>query len=336
MRIRWNGFELPSRVICDEATRTDNFGSFVVEPFEYGFGHTIGNSLRRVLLGSIEGAAPYAVRIEGASHEFATIDGVYQDVAEIMLNIKKLVVRLDSEEPSVIRIEKTGAGDILAGDLICDHNCSIANPDLVIATLTEDISFNGEILVKKGRGYEPSEEHETRGDKALGLIYIDSIFSPITNVKYSVSKTRVGRDQNYDRLTLDITTDGSISPEEALNECAVILRKHLNPFMVEFDMGSISEGGLALEEEVQEEVDVDPELAAKLAESIRILDPSVRVSNCLEEANIRTLGDLVSRTETELSRIRNFGKTSLDELREKLSEMGLSFGMRMPTATENV
>jgi DNA-directed RNA polymerase subunit alpha len=329
MRIRWRGLELPVRVDVERETLTDKYGKFIAAPFERGFGHTIGNSLRRILLSSLEGSAVVAVKVDGANHEFTTIPGVVEDVTDIILNIKNLVVKLYTDQPKWIKIEATKKGEVKAKDIITDNNVEVLNGDLHIATLSENTKFNIEMEVRKGRGYVTAEENEPE-EQEVGLIYVDSIFSPVRNVSYVVEETRVGRRTNYDRLIMQIYTNGNVSPEMAIVEASKILRKHLNPFVQYFEIGrelKQIEKKLGIEEspEISEE-----ELAKKLVMPITELDLSVRASNCLETANIKTVGALVSKTEEQLLEIKNFGKTTLKEVKSKLAQLSLTVGMQVP------
>jgi len=325
-RVRWRGFELPGRVIPDPSMRSDKFGRFTVEPFERGFGVTIGNSLRRCLLSSIEGAAVSDVKIYGAEHEFSTLQGVLEDVTDIVLNVKNLIVSLEGDEPKTMHLAATGPGEVTADLIDGDPAITIHNKDLVIATLTEEVDFEMEFTVTRGRGYSPaSERYEKSDDQEIGVIPIDAIYSPVRRVRYKVVDTRVGQKTNYDKLILDIWTNGTVSPEMSLVESAKILRKHLNPFVQYPELGEIR-----VSHEASAAAGVDEELLRKLRMPINELDLSVRASNCLESARIRTVAELVSRTDSELLKVRSFGKTSLREVKKKLEEMNLQLGMEMP------
>jgi DNA-directed RNA polymerase subunit alpha len=314
----------------DERSRTATFGRFLVEPFERGFGTTVGNSLRRILLSSIQGAAVVSTRIEGVQHEFSTLPGVLEDVVDIILNIKGLVVSLDSDEPTSMRLAATGPGEVTADLIEADTAVTIHNPDHVIATLTDEVDFEAEMRVDKGRGYQPASElYAQRDEQEIGEIPIDAIFSPVRRVRYRVEDTRIGHKTNYDRLIMDIWTDGTVSPEMALVEAAKILRKHLNPFVQYFELGIEQ-----VSAEASAAASVDEELLRKLHMPIGELDLSVRAGNCLESADIRTVGELVERDETELLAVRSFGKTSLREVKRKLDELGLSLGMQLPEGQE--
>jgi len=312
---------LPARVVCDTATLTETYGMFAAEPFERGFGTTVGNSLRRVLLSSLEGAAVAWASLEGVDHEFTSMDGVVEDVTDIILNLKGLVVRLHGDQPRLIRIKKKTKGEVTAADIDTDSNVEVLNGDLHIATLSASRPFNVEMEVRKGRGYITAEENEDV-EQVIGRIPMDSVYSPVTRVRYRTEDTRVGQKTNYDRLIIEIWTNGALSPEMTLVEAAKILRKHLNPFVQYFELGEqLAAEPSAVEEE---EAAIDAETVRQLERSVSELDLSVRASNCLESAEIRTLGDLIVKTEEELLDIRSFGKTSLTEIKMKLGELGLS------------
>ena len=327
MHIRWRGLELPSLVECEQASLTSCYGKFTAEPFERGFGTTVGNSLRRILLSSLEGSAVTQIKIRGAQHEFTTIPGVVEDATDIVLNVKSLVVKNFTEQTKVITVEKSEAGLITGADVNADSDVAVINSDHVIATLNDDIPFLMEMVVENGRGYVPATEHST-GDHEIGIIPVDAVYSPVTRVRFNTEATRVGQKTNYDKLTLEIWTDGSITPEMALVESAKILRKHLNPFVQYSELGqrvhssSKPPSGAA-------DVVLDQKLNMSLAE----LRLSVRAGNCLETEDINTVRDLVERTEDQLMEVRNFGETTLTEVREKLAELGLHLGMRVPPAS---
>ncbi|MFM7116033.1 MAG: DNA-directed RNA polymerase subunit alpha [Planctomycetota bacterium] len=324
MHVRWRGLELPSQVVCDRSTLTSNYGKFVAEPFERGFGNTIGNSLRRILLSSLEGSAVTEIKIRGASHEFTSIPGVKEDVTEIVLNVKSLIVKNNSDQMKVITVEKNTPGPITGHDIHTGGEVQVINKDTVLATLTTDTPFMMEMVVQNGRGYVPVSELKSGREQEIGIIPIDAVYSPVTRVRYAVEETRLGQKTNYDKLTLEIWTDGSISPEMALVESAKILRKHLNPFVQYTELGPQvhsqprSTGGL------------DAAIEAKLNTAIRDLRLSVRANNCLEHAGILTVRELVQQTEDQLMEIRNFGETTLVEVREKLQELALHLGMKVP------
>jgi len=329
MRIRWRGLELPSRVIRDEQISTDTYGRFTAEPFERGFGTTVGNSLRRILLSSLEGAAVTHIKLKGAEHEFSSLAGVMEDVTDIILNVKSLVVKLDSDEPKEMKLHAKKAGAVTAGMIEADPAITIVNKDLVIATLTEDVSFDMTLSVNKGRGYVTAAENiEDVEEQEVGLIAVDSLYSPVTRVRYATEDARVGQKTDYDRLILEIWTNGTISPEMALVEASKILRKHLNPFVQYFELGSdvANDEAVAALRDANKAM-IDPELQQKLNMSVQELDLSVRANNCLESAKIQTVRDLVQKTDTDLLKVRSFGKTSLREVKRKLADMGLSLGM---------
>ena len=326
MRIRWRDFEIPNSVVCEEATRTPTYGRFMVEPFERGFGVTIGNSLRRVLLSSLEGAAVVSVSIEGVQHEFSTLTGVYEDVTDIVLNIKNLLLVLYDGDYAELKIRADKKGEVRGADVQHGPEVRIVNPDLLIATLTQDVPLNIDMVVRKGRGYWTAEEN-SKGDSEIGLIWVDSAFSPVSRVRYKTEDTRVGQLTNYDRLLLEIWTNGTVSPEMALVEAAKILRRHLNPFIQYADIGQGLQGetGLPAEEGILV-VDAE-EKRRKLELPVTNLDLSARAQNCLEGQGIRTVGELVERKEADLLKVRNFGKTTLMEIKMKLREYGLTLGM---------
>ena len=325
MRIRWGDFELPTRVNVEKETYTDTYGKFFAEPFERGFGATIGNSLRRILLSSIEGSAVAAVRIEGVKHEFSTIPGVVEDTTDIILNIKNLIVESHSDNPGKIRIEAKKKGEIKAKDIITDDSVEIINGDLHIVTISENTNFNVEMEVRKGRGYKTAEENEAEG-REIDVIPIDAVFSPVRKAKIRIEETRVGRRTNYDKLIIEIWTSGIISPEMALVEAAKIFRKHLNPFVHYFELGrELPQAGEKLLEKTDKEEDSADGIDQKLTTSVSELDLSVRASNCLAVTNIKTLGDLVTKRENELLELKNFGMTTLVEIKKKLTQLGLSF-----------
>ena len=334
MRIRWRGLELPSRVVRDEHISTETYGKFTAEPFERGFGTTVGNSLRRILLSSLEGAAVTHVRIRGADHEFSSLPGVMEDVTDIILNIKSLIVKLDSEEPKQMRLSAHKAGPITAGMIESDASINVINKDLVIATLTEDMPFEMTLTVNKGRGYVTASENiGDAEEQELGLIAVDSIYSPVTRVRYATEDARVGQKTDYDRLILEIWTNGTISPEMAMVEASKILRKHLNPFVQYFELGSETANDDAINAlREANRATIDPELQQKLNMSVQELDLSVRANNCLESAKIPTVRELVKKTDADLLKVRSFGKTSLREVKRKLADMGLSLGMDLDAA----
>jgi DNA-directed RNA polymerase subunit alpha len=316
-------------VKVEQETLTDTYGEFFVEPFERGFGHTIGNSLRRVLLSSLEGTAIVAVRIDGVQQEFTAMEGVVEDVADIILNAKEIVLRMHPDEERTIKLEKSGPGPVKAGDIEKDPDVEVVNPDHQIATITGDRDFKCELTVRKGRGYAPAEEHEDL-PPTIGLIPIDALFSPIQRVAYHVSDTRVGRRTNYDRLMMQVWTNGAVGPEMALVEGAKILRKHLTPFVEYFEMGR-----LLPQEQPQPLAPVSEMETPEVSEStlsmpIATLELNSRAQNCLEGEGIKTIGDLLQKTEDELLSIRNFGEVTLEDLREKLEERDIEVGLLAP------
>jgi len=326
MRIRWRGLELPTRVVNDQEVSTPTYGRFSVEPFERGFGITVGNSLRRILLSSLQGAAVTSVKIAGAQHEFTSLPGVLEDVTDIILNIKNLVVKSHSEDPKVLRLHSEVKGPVTAGMIETDPSIEVINKDLVLATLTANATFDMELMVQTGRGFLPGEEMiDPDADQDVGRIYVDASFTPVTRVRYRTEDTRVGQKTNYDRLVMEIWTNGTVTPEMAMVEAGKILRKHLNPFVQYFELGEqIVESGAP--EVVQ---DVDAELDQKLHMSTQELELSVRANNCLEAAKIEFVGQLVQMAEGDLLKIRSFGKTSLREVKRKLQDIGLSLGMNV-------
>ncbi|MCC6427506.1 MAG: DNA-directed RNA polymerase subunit alpha [Phycisphaerales bacterium] len=325
-RVRWRGLELPTKVIADSKFRSDVYGRFSIEPFEQGFGTTVGNSLRRVLLSSLEGAAVTSIKIKGATHEFTSMPGVMEDVTDIVLNVKNLIVKLEGDEPKVMKLAARGPGEVTADMIEADTAITIFNRDLVLVTLTEAVDFEMELRVAKGRGYVPaSDQYENEEEQEIGVIHVDSAYSPVQRVRYRIEETRVGQKTNYDKLTLEIWTNGTVAPDMALVEAAKIFRKHLNPFVQYYELG---------EERVSEEAaaaaGVDEDLIRKLNMPTGELELSVRASNCLESARIETVGQLVVQTDADLLRLRSFGRTSLREVKRKLQDIGLDLGMQLP------
>jgi len=319
MGIRWRDFQMPKRLECEESSYSDTYGKFIAEPFERGYGVTIGNSLRRVLISSIEGSAVTSIKIDGVLHEFSTIPGVIEDTPQIILNIKKLILKSLSRSPKVIHLKVERKGPVTAKDIITDDTLEILNSDLHIATLTEKTKLHIEMEVGKGRGYVPAERNKKEG-QPIGVIAIDSVFTPVKNINFYTENTRVGQITEYDRLILEIWTNGSITPKDSLLYASHILRKHLDIFV---DYGK-------LPEEEPEEREEDLQIYEKLNQPISELELSVRSANCLKEASIKTIGDLVKKTEMEMLKYRNFGKKSLSEINEILKSMGLSLGMKIP------
>ncbi|MBF0387330.1 MAG: DNA-directed RNA polymerase subunit alpha [Candidatus Omnitrophica bacterium] len=321
MGVKWRDFQMPKRLDCEEASYTEKYGKFIAEPFERGYGVTLGNSLRRVLLSSIEGSAVTAIRIDGVQHEFSTIPGVMETVSDIILNVKELVLRSHSKSPKSVFIKAAKKGDVKAKDIISDETIEVLNPEHHICTLTKDINFNMELEVCRGRGYVPAEQNKKEG-APVDSIAVDSIFTPIEKVNFFPENTRVGQRTDYDRMIIEIWTNGAMSPKEALLYGANILQRHLDVF--------VAYGQLPEEEEEEEEVSAEEEsLYAKLRLPISELELSVRSSNCLKDAKIKSISELVRKTEEDLLEFRNFGKKSLTEIQDLLKVMGLSLGMKI-------
>jgi len=319
MGIALRSFEIPKKLECDEESLTQFYGKFVAEPFERGYGVTIGNSIRRVLLSSLEGAAVTSIKIEGISHEFGTIPGIVEDVTEIILNVKNLVLRSHTRSPKTLRLEVSEKGAITAKDIITDDTVEVINPDLHIATLTKNVPFRMELEVQKGRGYVPADRNKKEG-QAIGVIAIDSIFTPVKRVNFHVEDTRVGQMTDYDKLIMEVWSNGSITPKDAMLYASNILQRHLDVFV---NFGKLPE------EETAADVsdDKEREFYKRLGQPVSELELSVRSANCLREAHIKTIGDLVHKTEMEMLKYRNFGKKSLTEITNILKEMALGFGM---------
>jgi DNA-directed RNA polymerase subunit alpha len=311
----------------------ETYGRFVAEPFERGFGVTIGNSLRRILLSSLEGAAVTGVKMEGVLHEFSSIEGVIEDVTDIILNVKGLVVRLEGDEPRIITLEATKAGPVTAAQIQTDPNVEIINKNHLLATLSKDVDFRLELRVAKGRGYVAAEQN-TPEEQEIGYIPVDSLYSPVVRVRYRTEDTRVGQRTNYDRLVMEIWTNGTVTPEMALVEAAKIMRKHLNPFVEYFQPGEeLGAEAVPVAEEAAGTEEYVSELERKLAMPTSSLELSVRAANCLEAENIMTVGQLVRLSEENLLNMRSFGKTSLREIKRKLADLGLSIGMDLEGVT---
>ncbi len=329
MRIRWRNFELPSRVNPQTETLTGDYGRFVVEPFERGFGNTIGNGLRRVLLSSIEGAAVTTVRIEGAEHEFDSLEGVYEDVTDLILNLKRLRVRYVGTAPITCRINKSGKGPVTGADVECPGDAEVVNKDLHIATLTLDRELNIEVTVDRGRGYVPADDNRVEGQE-LGVIPVDSVYSPVHRVRYAIEATRVGKFTNYDRLVLEIWTDGTVTPELALIESAKIYRKHLNPFVMFAPGGADAPvAGDPSASDLHQHNREDDKMRELLDRPLAVRGLAGRARACLDGAELDTVGDLVSLSEADVMKLKNLGKTSLTEIKNKLSELGLNLGMQV-------
>ncbi len=316
--MKLKNFQMPRGVQVDDDSVTDGYTRFVIEPLERGFGTTIGNSIRRVLLSSLPGAAVVGVRIDGVAHEFSTMPNVVEDVAEVILNLKELRLILHSEEPKTLMLEAEGKGDVTAEDIQTDADVEILNPDLHIASLDEGGQLRMEIHVDSGRGYVIAEQNKIP-DQPIGVIPMDAMFSPVTRVNFQVENTRIGQRTDYDRLVLEIWTDASVGPQDALSTASQILQNHLQLF-ISIDDQFISEP----EEEVDEKAE---EIKKLLQMNVEELELSVRSSNCLRAADIKTLADLVQKSETEMLKYRNFGRKSLTELSQILQEMELAFGM---------
>jgi len=315
--MKWKNLTMPKQLVPDPANN-DGYGKFVIEPLERGFGLTLGNALRRVLLSSLQGAAITAVRIDGVLHEFSTLPGVIEDVTEIILNLKQVRLKLHGDGPKKGTFEMRGKGEVRAGDIKVDPEVEILNPDLHIATLNRDGDLRMEVEINGGRGYVSADLH-SQTDRPIGVIPIDSLFSPVTKVNYNVEATRLGQRIDYDKLTIDVWTDRSILPSDAVAVAAKILRDHFNLF-IHFEE--------PIEEEVEEEVDEEIMRVRRLLDkSVEELELSVRSSNCLRAAEIKTIGDLVQKSEPEMLKFRNFGRKSLKEIQDILGEMGLHFGM---------
>lgn len=321
MGIALRSFEVPKKLECDEETLTESYGKFVAEPFERGYGVTIGNSLRRVLLSSLEGAAVTSIKVEGVSHEFSSIPGVAEDMTEIVLNIKNLVIRSHTRAPKTLRLEVSQKGPITAKDIVTDDTVEIVNPDLHIATLTKNVPLRMELEVQKGRGYVPADRNKKEG-QAIGVIAIDSIFTPVKRVNFHVEDTRVGQMTDYDKLIVEVWTSGSVSPKDAILYASNILQRHLDVFV---NFGKLPEEDQATDVSDDKEL----ELYKRLAQPVSELELSVRSANCLREAHIKTIGELVKKTEMEMLKYRNFGKKSLTEITNILKEMGLNFGVEV-------
>lgn len=328
MHIRWRGLELPGVVTADPKTLTSTYGKFTAEPFERGFGTTVGNSLRRVLLSSLEGSAVTQIKLAGSLHEFTTIKGVLEDAADIVLAVKSLVVKNHSDSTRVVRIEKSTRGPVTGADIQTDEAVEVVNKDLVLANLTDDVPFELEMVIENGRGYVPASE-QSQASQEIGIIPVDAVFSPVTRVKYEVEETRVGQKTNYDKLTMEIWTNGTVTPEMALVEAAKILRKHLSPFV-----GYTRPGPSVNLPAAGSLFAVEAPLESRLSMLVSDLKLSLRANNCLDTAGISLIRDLVSRSREELLEVRNFGETTMQEIEEKLSEIGLQIGMQLPVATE--
>ena len=312
---------MPKRLQKDDTAASElNYAKFIAEPFETGYGHTIGNSLRRVLLSSLEGAAITSLKIDGAMHEFAAIDGVVEDVTDIVLNLKKIRFKCHVREPQTLLLSVNKEGAVLGGDIQLNQNTELVNPKQLICTLDKKKKFEMELEVKVGRGFCPGDENK-KVDQAIGVIAIDSIFSPVTRVRYAVESARVGQRTDYDRLLIEVWTDGRITPDDALTQASAILQHHLDVF-VGYDKNAVE-----FEEAEAKQDDERAKLKKLLNMSVNEIELSVRAANCLNNANITTVGQLAMKSEQEMLKYRNFGKKSLNEIKEKLTALGLSLGM---------
>lgn len=322
MAKRLGKFQLPTRLIKDEESATDTYAKFIAEPFETGYGHTIGNSLRRVLLSSIEGAAFSSIKIDGVQHEFQSIDGVVEDVIDIVLNLKKVLLKSEKREPVKLILDVNKEGEVTAKDITLEAGIEIINPDQLICTLNKKMRFLAEIEVNVGRGYRSGEDNKSE-DQPIGVIPIDSLFSPVRLVKYTVENTRVGQMTDFDRLLLEVWTDGRITPDDALKHTASIIRHHLDVF------DRVTEESVEFETEKAEISEEQNKLRRLLNMSVNEIELSVRAANCLNNANITTVGELALKSEQEMLKYRNFGKKSLNEIKDKLEQLGLSLGMKL-------
>ncbi len=322
MPVRLGRFEMPKRLVKDDATATDTYARFTAEPFETGYGYTIGNSLRRVLLSSLEGAAITSFKVDGAMHEFTTIDGVVEDVTEIVLNMKRVKFRQFSRDTQLLRLSVNKEGAVTAGDIELNDKLEIVNPKQLILTLDKKKKLEMELEVKVGRGFCPADENK-RPDQPIGVIAIDSIFSPVVRVRYNVEAARVGQRTDYDKLILEIWTDGRVTPQDGLVQSSSILKKHLESFY------NYDENAVQFEEERGKEDEEREHFKKLLQMSVNEIELSVRAANCLNNANITTVGQLAMKTESEMLKYRNFGKKSLNEIKDKLAALGLSLGMNI-------
>ncbi|HYG35358.1 MAG TPA: DNA-directed RNA polymerase subunit alpha [Clostridia bacterium] len=320
MPVRLGRFEMPKRLTKEETTATETYAKFVAEPFETGYGHTIGNSLRRVLLSSLEGAAISSIKVDGAMHEFATIDGIVEDVTDIVLNLKKVLFKSHTRESQTLLLSVNKEGEVTAADIQLNQNLELVNPTQHICTLDKKRKFEMELEIKVGRGFLPGDENK-KPNQPIGVVAIDSLFSPVTRVRYGVENARVGQRTDYDRLILEIWTDGRISPDDALTQASAILQHHLDVF-VGYDKNAVE-----FEEVVDKQDEEKTKLKKLLNMSVNEIELSVRAANCLNNANITTVGQLAMKSEQEMLKYRNFGKKSLNEIKEKLAALGLSLGM---------
>lgn len=320
MAIRLSRFEMPKKIVKDEKTATETYACFIAEPFEIGYARTIGNSLRRVLLSSIEGAAVSSVRIQGAEHEFCTLQGVKEDVTDIILNLKQVLIKCASREPVNMSLKVKGPGVVKAGDFSLPAGVSVLNPELVLATLADDGKLEMTVDVRTGRGFCPADANK-QPDQEIGVIPVDSMFSPVSRVHYNTENTRVGQRTDYDKLLLEIWTDGRVTPDEALKTSAAVVRHHMDVFV------ELNEEIVEFEETETQSDTCKESLSAKLAMSVNEIELSVRAANCLNNANIKTVGELATKSEADMLKYRNFGKKSLNEIKAKLVDLGLTLGM---------
>jgi DNA-directed RNA polymerase subunit alpha len=324
MPVRLGRFEMPKRLQKEDSSATETYAKFVAEPFETGYGHTVGNSLRRVLLSSLEGAAITSIKVDGAMHEFATIEGVVEDVTEIVLNLKKVKFKAHSREEQTLLLSVNKEGEVTAADIQVNQNVELVNPDQLICTLDKKKKLEMELTVKVGRGFLSNDENKKTG-QAIGVIAIDSLFSPVTRVRYAVEAARVGNRTDYDKLVLEVWTDGRITPDDALTQASAILAHHLDVF-VGYDKNAVEF------EEVADKQDEEKTKMKKLLNmSVNEIELSVRAANCLNNANITTVGQLAMKSEQEMLKYRNFGKKSLNEIKDKLTSLGLNLGMSFET-----
>ena len=320
MPVRLGRFEMPKRLQKEDSSATDTYAKFVAEPFETGYGHTVGNSLRRVLLSSLEGAAITSIKVDGAMHEFATIEGVVEDVTDIVLNLKKVKFKAHSRDEQTLLLSVNKEGEVTAADIQVNQNVELVNPDQIICTLDKKKKLEMELTVKVGRGFLSNDENKKPG-QSIGVIAIDSLFSPVTRVRYAVEAARVGNRTDYDKLVLEVWTDGRITPDDALTQASAILAHHLDVF-VGYDKNAVEF------EEVADKQDEEKTKMKKLLNmSVNEIELSVRAANCLNNANITTVGQLAMKTEQEMLKYRNFGKKSLNEIKDKLTSLGLNLGM---------
>lgn len=320
MPVRLGRFEMPKRLTKEESTATETYAKFIAEPFETGYGHTIGNSLRRVLLSSLEGAAITSIKVDGAMHEFAAIEGVVEDVTDIVLNLKKIKFKAHTRDPQTLLLSANKEGRVTAADIQVNQNIELVNSDQIICTLDKKKKFEMELEVQIGRGFCPGDENKKPG-QAIGVIAIDSLFSPVTRVRYAVEAARVGQRTDYDRLVVELWTDGRMTPDDALTQASAILQHHLDVF-VGYDKNAIE-----FEETVDKQDDEKMKLKKLLNMSVNEIELSVRAANCLNNANITTVGQLAMKSEAEMLKYRNFGKKSLNEIKDKLTALGLALGM---------